>query len=155
MMNWDLSALDFLHPERGGFGMDIAPDAVERKQRMFADAFHHLPVGDAILHVAGENHPLFEQQIAHPTADDPHWAPSSSDASSASRYRPCSSTAGSTPRSRACATTSSRSAPTGRPRDAHRWWRPPRRRGKGGADAALAWFDRTCSVTRRSTWARR
>ena len=42
---------------------------------MLEDAFNHLPVGDALLHVAGENHPLFEQQIAHPSADDPHWAP--------------------------------------------------------------------------------
>ena len=75
MINWDLSALNFLHPERGGFGMDIEPDAVERKQRMLAEAFNHLPVGDAILHVAGENHPLFEQQIAHPSSDDAHWAP--------------------------------------------------------------------------------
>jgi putative CocE/NonD family hydrolase len=75
MINWDLSALNFLHPERGGFGMDIAPDAVERKQRMLAEAFQHLPVGDAILHVAGENHPLFEQQIAHPSSADSHWAP--------------------------------------------------------------------------------
>jgi putative CocE/NonD family hydrolase len=75
MINWDLSALNFLHPERGGFGMDIEPDAVERKQRMLTEAFAHLPVGDALLHVAGENHPLFAQQIAHPSGDDPHWAP--------------------------------------------------------------------------------
>jgi len=75
MINWDLSALNFLHPERGGFGMDIDPGAVERKQRQLEEAFLHLPVGDALVHVAGENHPLFEQQIAHPTADDPHWAP--------------------------------------------------------------------------------
>lgn len=75
MINWDLSALNFLHPERGGFGMDIAPDAVERKQRQLAAAFEHLPVGDAIQHVAGENHPLFAQQIAHPSSEDPHWAP--------------------------------------------------------------------------------
>jgi putative CocE/NonD family hydrolase len=75
MINWDLSALNFLHPERGGFGMEIEPDAIARKQQMLLDAFDHLPVGDALLHVAGENHPLFEQQIAHPSADDPHWAP--------------------------------------------------------------------------------
>ncbi len=74
MINWDLSALNFLHPERGGFGMEIEPDAIERKQRMLLEAFDHLPVGDALLHVAGENHPLFEQQIAHPSSDDPHWA---------------------------------------------------------------------------------
>ena len=75
MVNWDLSALNFLHPERGGFGMDIDPDAVERKQRQLEEAFLHLPVGDALIQVAGENHPLFEQQIAHPASDDPYWAP--------------------------------------------------------------------------------
>jgi putative CocE/NonD family hydrolase len=75
MINWDLGALNFIHPERGGFGMDIEPDAIARKQRMLAEAFDHLPVGDAILHVAGENHPLFAQQIAHPSSGDPHWKP--------------------------------------------------------------------------------
>ena len=29
----------------------------------------------ALLHVPDENHPLFEQQLAHPSRDDPHWAP--------------------------------------------------------------------------------
>jgi putative CocE/NonD family hydrolase len=75
MINWDLSALNFLHPERGGFGMDIGPDAIERKQRQLDEAFLHLPVGDALLHVAGENHPLFAQQVAHPSSDDLHWKP--------------------------------------------------------------------------------
>jgi putative CocE/NonD family hydrolase len=75
MINWDLSALNFLHPKRGGFGMEIEPDAIARKQRMLAEAFGHLPVGDALLHVAGENHPLFEKQIAHPSGGDPHWRP--------------------------------------------------------------------------------
>ena len=75
MINWDLSALAFLHPERGGFAQDITPEGVERQQRMLKTAFDHLPVGDALVHVAGENHPLFEQQVAHPSIDDPHWAP--------------------------------------------------------------------------------
>ena len=75
MINWDLSALAFLHPERGGFAQDITPEGVERQQQMLIAAFDHLPVSDALLHVAGENHPLFQQQIAHPSADDPHWAP--------------------------------------------------------------------------------
>ena len=74
MINWDLSALSFLHPERGGFVQDITPEAIEHQQQMLTTAFNHLPLGDALLHVAGENHPLFEQQLAHPSADDPHWA---------------------------------------------------------------------------------
>jgi putative CocE/NonD family hydrolase len=74
MINWDLSALAFLHPERGGFLQDITPEGIERQQRMLTTAFNHLPLGDALLHVAGENHPLYEQQLAHPTMDDPYWA---------------------------------------------------------------------------------
>ncbi len=77
MVNWDLSALNFLHPEReGGFAADdLTPEGIERKQRRLQEAYRHLPVGDALLHVAGENHWLFEQQTAHPSSDDPHWAP--------------------------------------------------------------------------------
>ncbi len=75
MINWDLSALAFLHPERGGFAQDITPEGIERQQQMLTTAYQHLPLGDALVHVAGENHPLYEQQLAHPSADDPHWAP--------------------------------------------------------------------------------
>ena len=75
MINWDLSALAFLHPERGGFAQDITPQGIEHQQQMLTTAYQHLPLGDALVHVAGENHPLYEQQLAHPSADDPHWAP--------------------------------------------------------------------------------
>ena len=77
MVNWDLSALNFLHPDReGGFAADdLTPEGRARKQTMLQEAFMHLPVGDALLHVAGENHWLFEQQVMHPSDDDPHWAP--------------------------------------------------------------------------------
>ena len=77
MINWDLSALNFLHPEReGGFAADdLTPEGSERKRQMLQDAYLHLPVGDALVHVAGENHWLFEQQVEHPSSDDPHWAP--------------------------------------------------------------------------------
>jgi uncharacterized protein len=81
MINWDLSALAFLHPERGGFAQDITPEGIERQQQMLTTAFNHLPLGDALLHVAGETHPLYEQQLAHPSADDPHWAPVNFEAS--------------------------------------------------------------------------
>ena len=144
MINWDLSALNFLHPERGGFGMDIEPDAIDRKQRMLLEAFDHLPLGDALLHVAGENHPLFEQQIAHPSSDDPHWAPFDFAASSGTWNVPTLLIdAGSTPRSPACATTSSRSGRAVHPRlsrigggghlDGG---------GEGAAEATFAWYER-------------
>jgi putative CocE/NonD family hydrolase len=48
----------------------------------------HLPVGDALLHVAGENHWLFEQQIAHPSDEDPHWAPIRFDSHVGERHVP-------------------------------------------------------------------
>ena len=77
MINWDLSALNFLHPQReGGFAADdFTPEGAERKQRRLREAVLHLPIGDAIRHVAGEDHPLFAQQMAHPSANDPHWSP--------------------------------------------------------------------------------
>ena len=132
MINWDLSALNFLHPERGAASRRTSRRrAIERQQRMLAGAFDHLPVGDALLHVAGENHPLFEQQIAHPSADDPHWAPVRFETHLArlDACRRCSSTAGSTRRCPAVCDDYARCVPAGTRRDAHRrWWASRRRR---------------------------
>ncbi len=130
MINWDLSALAFLHPERGGFAQDITPEGIERQQQMLTTAFNHLPLGDALLHVAGETHPLYEQQLAHPSADDPHWAPVNFEAALDQWTVPTLVDRRLVRRATPRRVRRLRRAPSrGRARrDAHRWGRAPRRR---------------------------
>ena len=118
MINWDLERAGASStPNAAGSRRTSRPRASSVSSRCSPPRSTTFPLGDALLHVAGENHPLYEQQLAHPSADDPHWAPIrfESATTSSGRCRRCSSTAGSTRRSPACATTTSRSAPGARP----------------------------------------
>jgi putative CocE/NonD family hydrolase len=43
--------------------------------RALDEGFAHLPLGDVIRHLTGEDLPLFGDQIVHHAADDPFWDP--------------------------------------------------------------------------------
>jgi putative CocE/NonD family hydrolase len=72
---WDLGALQFNKPNNAGVVSDVSPEAVERRMAELRAAFLHLPLGDVLRHVTGEDLPLYQEQLAHTRADDPHWAP--------------------------------------------------------------------------------
>jgi putative CocE/NonD family hydrolase len=72
---WDLGAVQFNKPQNAGIISDVSPEAIERRMAELRSAFQHLPLGDVIRHVAGEDLPLFQDQLTHDRADDPFWAP--------------------------------------------------------------------------------
>ena len=71
---WDLGAVMFNKPQPAAIVEDITPEAVERRMAQLLPAFDHLPLGDVIRHVTGEDLPLYQDQLAHSGRDDPFWA---------------------------------------------------------------------------------
>jgi hypothetical protein len=72
---WDLGAVRFNRPGDGNALTDVSPEAIARQMATLKAAFDHLPLGDVIRFVTGEDLPLYHEQLAHPRVDDPHWAP--------------------------------------------------------------------------------
>jgi uncharacterized protein len=72
---WDLGAVQFNRPQSTGVVSDVSPEAIERRMAELREAFGHLPLGDVIRHVMGEDLALYQDQLAHARADDPFWAP--------------------------------------------------------------------------------
>jgi putative CocE/NonD family hydrolase len=72
---WDLGALNFNKPQNPGIVSDVTPEAVERRMAELRAAFLHLPLGDVLRRVAGDDLELFHDQLTHARADDPFWAP--------------------------------------------------------------------------------
>ena len=72
---WDLGAVQFNKPDNTGIVTDVSPEAVARRMAELRAAFDHLPLGDVIRHVTGEDLPLYRDQLEHARADDPFWAP--------------------------------------------------------------------------------
>jgi uncharacterized protein len=72
---WDLGAVMFNKPTDKPIVDDITPEAVERRMNELRAGFDHLPLGDVIRHLTGEDLPLYQDQLAHARADDPFWAP--------------------------------------------------------------------------------
>ena len=71
---WDLGAVQFNKPTSTGIVDDITPEAIERRMAELHAGFDHLPLGDVIRHVTGEDLPLYHDQLAHGGRDDPFWA---------------------------------------------------------------------------------
>jgi len=71
---WDLGAVMFNKPQTTAIVDDVTPEAVERRMEELRAAFDHLPLGDVIRHLTGEDLPLFQEQLAHGGRDDPFWA---------------------------------------------------------------------------------
>ena len=71
---WDLGAVMFNKPTSTAIVDDITPEAVERRMTELQAGFDHLPLGDVIRHLTGEDLPLYHDQLAHGGRDDPFWA---------------------------------------------------------------------------------
>ena len=71
---WDLGAVNFNKPTSGNIVDDVTPEAVERRMAELRAGFDHLPLGDVIRHMTGEDLQLYQDQLAHGGRDDPFWA---------------------------------------------------------------------------------
>src|SRR3954452_124195 len=71
---WDLGAVHFNKPSSGNIVDDVTPEAVERRMAELRAGFDHLPLGDVIRHLTGEDLPLYHDQLAHGAPGDPFWA---------------------------------------------------------------------------------
>ncbi len=72
---WDLGALQFNRPSAAPVVDGITPEAVERRMAELKAAFDHLPLGDVLRHVTGEDLALYQDQLAHSRPGDPFWDP--------------------------------------------------------------------------------
>jgi hypothetical protein len=71
---WDLGALRFNKPQTRAIVDDISPEAVAQRIEELQAAFLHLPLGDVLRHVTGEDLPLFQDQLAHASTADDFWS---------------------------------------------------------------------------------
>ena len=55
---WDMGAVSFNKPQSRA-ALDTSPDAIAKRMAMLQDGFDHLPLGDAIKFLSGEDLPLF------------------------------------------------------------------------------------------------
>jgi uncharacterized protein len=72
---WDLGATQFNKPANANTLADVSPEALERRMSDLRAGFDHLPLGDVIRHLTGEDLRLFQDQLAHAAIDDPFWSP--------------------------------------------------------------------------------
>ena len=70
---WDLGAVRFNKPSSSATLTDISPEAIARHMAELRAAFDHLPLGDVIRHMTGEDLGLFHEQLDHSAVDDPFW----------------------------------------------------------------------------------
>jgi putative CocE/NonD family hydrolase len=70
---WDLGAVHFNKPTTGNIVDDVTPEAVERRMAELRAGFDHLPLGDVIRHLTGEDLQLYQDQLAHSGREDPFW----------------------------------------------------------------------------------
>ena len=71
---WDLGATQFNKAPNANTLADVTPEGIERRMAELRAAFDHLPLGDVIRHVTGEDLGLFQDQMAHDAVDDPFWS---------------------------------------------------------------------------------
>jgi putative CocE/NonD family hydrolase len=70
---WDTAAVQF---NRGASTpADLSPEAVERRMAALRAGFQHLPLGDALRRLTGEDLELYQQQLEHAGLEDPFWTP--------------------------------------------------------------------------------
>jgi putative CocE/NonD family hydrolase len=72
---WDLGALQFNKPQKKSIVEDVSPEAVAKRMEELYAAFTHLPLGDVLRAVTGEDLPLYQDQLTHAGAGDEFWAP--------------------------------------------------------------------------------
>lgn len=74
IVSWDLSAMDFGNPDAVPVVSDVTPEAIAERMEQLREAYAHLPVGDIIRFMKGEDYPFFLEQLAHASLDDPKWS---------------------------------------------------------------------------------
>jgi putative CocE/NonD family hydrolase len=71
---WDLGATQFNKPANANTIADVSPEAIQRRMAELRAAFNHLPLGDVIRHVTGDDLELYRDQLSHAGLDDPFWS---------------------------------------------------------------------------------
>jgi putative CocE/NonD family hydrolase len=74
IVSWDLGAMDFGKPDAVPVVTDVTPEAVAKRMEELRVAYAHLPVGDIIRFMKGEDYPFFLHQLGHASLDDPTWS---------------------------------------------------------------------------------
>ncbi|MFN8026609.1 MAG: CocE/NonD family hydrolase [Acidimicrobiia bacterium] len=74
IVSWDLGAMDFGKPDATPVVSDVTPEAIAERMEQLRVAYAHLPVGDIIRFMKGEDYPFFLEQLAHAGLDDPKWS---------------------------------------------------------------------------------
>jgi putative CocE/NonD family hydrolase len=74
IVSWDLGAMDFGKPDAVPVVSDVTPEAIAKRMEQLRVAYAHLPVGDIIRFMKGEDYPFFLEQLAHAALDDPTWS---------------------------------------------------------------------------------
>lgn len=72
---WDLGAVMFNKPVSAAIVPDISPEAIAVRMAELRAAFDHLPLGEVIRKVTGEDLDLYRQQLNHAAVGDPYWEP--------------------------------------------------------------------------------
>jgi putative CocE/NonD family hydrolase len=72
---WDLGATQFNKAPDANTITDVSPEAIERRMAALKAGFDHLPLGDVIRHLTGNDLGLYQDQLAHARLDDQFWAP--------------------------------------------------------------------------------
>jgi putative CocE/NonD family hydrolase len=71
---WDLGATQFNKPANANTLTDVSPEAIARRMAELRAGFDHLPLGDVIRHLTGEDLELYQDQLNHVGVDDPFWS---------------------------------------------------------------------------------
>jgi len=71
---WDLGAVQFNKPPNANTIRDVTPEGIARRMAELRAAFDHLPLGEVVRVVTGEDLPLYQDQLAHVGVGDPFWA---------------------------------------------------------------------------------
>ncbi len=72
---WDLGAVQFNKPSPEPIAADVSPESIARRMAELRAAFDHLPLGEVIRHMTGEDLGLYRDQLAHAEVGDGFWAP--------------------------------------------------------------------------------
>jgi putative CocE/NonD family hydrolase len=74
LIPWDVGAVAFNKNKNTGSQTDTSPEGIQRLLAALRSAFNHLPLGEAIQQVTGEDLELYQQQLHHASLDDPFWS---------------------------------------------------------------------------------
>jgi putative CocE/NonD family hydrolase len=75
LIPWDLGAVQFNKPPGPNTIRDVSPEGIQRRMAALRSTFDHLPLGEVMRDVTGEDLPLYQDQLVHAHLDDPFWAP--------------------------------------------------------------------------------